>query len=661
MASLYHSLFTEIGLELLRTAIQSGTKLGITHMSFGDGNGVLPTPDAKFTSMVKEVYRVQLNRLAPSKENANWLEADGVIPSAVGGFNIREVGLWAGDVMVAYANYPPTYKPTGDQGTAQIKTIRIVLQIDNTANFELKIDASVVMATIQSVQEAKQDAIKYSDDTKISTVASIASLLDLEQVDGRSVWTKSYYENNLKGSAQYRFDSSKVSENNGITNINGWILQLSDDQIDCFVAGFKADGTDETNRMTDVYNLSLKLYIPENTTIASKKFNKDQTFGNGHVDTSILKSDALNFYNPRIPAPYCRPSSSYGWTNYAEARGNLEHGCGSGLIVNNPDLLPQVSGYTTLAGMASYGSTDLVAQFIHMTSQKHDTINQTVTYTSTSVKSPQIISGINVKIGDYLRTATDTGKNATWRGWVKSIDFATNTIVVHGWATDNGTIGTPPNGLSFITPDAVTLWGQNTVVYLEKNRPAYKSIGYELNLYCETGRYYETMDGFYAVNLNSSNRATSAFKASGGWSTGFYAKDTLVAVKHVPMNATDIALNVHNDSIGKGKILSSTVGSEERFAIDWQGITSQTRKKYGVVQATRTITILEPSVWLVNVVEDNVIINLPSTPVSGTVYEFKNISSKPVTINGKNDFTHTLQVNGYVRIFTDTTFYYLFM
>lgn len=166
MAALYHSLFTEKGLELLRDSIQNGTKLGITHMSFGDGGGDLPTPDASFTEMVNEVYRVPLNRLAPSKANANWLEADGVIPSAVGGFNIREVGLWAGNVMVAYANYPPTYKPSGDQGTAQIKTIRIVLQIDNTANFELKIDASIVMATIQSVEEAKVEAINYADNTK---------------------------------------------------------------------------------------------------------------------------------------------------------------------------------------------------------------------------------------------------------------------------------------------------------------------------------------------------------------------------------------------------------------------------------------------------------------------------------------------------------------
>lgn len=172
MAAQYHSLFTTQGLALLREAIQTGAKLGITHMAYGDGNGIVPTPNADFTKLVREVYRTPLNRLSPSKENSNWLEADGVIPSAVGGFNIREVGLYAGNVLVAYANYPATYKPSSDQGTAQIKTIRIVLQIDNTANFELKIDASVVMATIQSVEDAKNEVIHLIDQNYYSDEGS---------------------------------------------------------------------------------------------------------------------------------------------------------------------------------------------------------------------------------------------------------------------------------------------------------------------------------------------------------------------------------------------------------------------------------------------------------------------------------------------------------
>lgn len=107
-------------------------------------------------------------------------------------FNIREVGLWAGNVMVAYANYPPTYKPSGDQGTAQIKTIRIVLQIDNTANFELKIDASIVMATVQFVDN------KFNQ--TVTTIDKLEKITNLDTWEGRTVDTKDaglfYYNNN---------------------------------------------------------------------------------------------------------------------------------------------------------------------------------------------------------------------------------------------------------------------------------------------------------------------------------------------------------------------------------------------------------------------------------------------------------------------------------
>ncbi|MCG7219486.1 phage tail protein [Acinetobacter sp. AG3] len=221
MAAQYHSLFTTQGLALLREAIQNGTKLGITHMAYGDGNGIVPTPNADFTKLIKEVYRTPLNRLAPSKENANWLEADGVIPSAVGGFNIREVGLYAGNILVAYANYPATYKPSADQGTAQIKTIRIVLQIDNTANFELKIDASVVMATIQSVEEAKQAAILHADQTKIEKVESLSNLNQIEHINGRMIQTKSWWPDLNTGGLRYSYSETTAKNlHNGGTIID---------------------------------------------------------------------------------------------------------------------------------------------------------------------------------------------------------------------------------------------------------------------------------------------------------------------------------------------------------------------------------------------------------------------------------------------------------
>nr|WP_228199882.1 phage tail protein [Acinetobacter baumannii] len=232
MAALYHSLFTEKGLELLREAIQKGTKLGITEMSFGDGKGVLPVPDASFNKMVNEVYRTQLNRLAPSDKNPNWLEADGLIPSAIGGFNIREVGLWAGNVMVAYANYPPTYKPHAGEGTAQIKTVRIVLQIDNTANFELKIDASVVMATIQSIEDAKSELYQ----NVINIIDNFDLLNDLATWEGRTVYVKNvganFIFNKGKWVSNNIFDMSQIiiTDNFDITDVLNKILFFSSDK-----------------------------------------------------------------------------------------------------------------------------------------------------------------------------------------------------------------------------------------------------------------------------------------------------------------------------------------------------------------------------------------------------------------------------------------------
>ncbi|WP_228198848.1 phage tail protein [Acinetobacter baumannii] len=194
MATQYFSVFTEQGLALLRESIQNGTKLGITRMSFGDGGGSLPTPDSSVTHLVNEVYQTPLNSLAPDPNNSNWLRAEAVISSAVGGFNIRELGLWSENILVAYSNYPPTYKPNPSDGTARIMTFRMVLQIDNTANFELKIDADIVMATLRAVEDAKNEAIQYADSlTKglVTNVNNVDELYDIEKPQsGQVVYVK---------------------------------------------------------------------------------------------------------------------------------------------------------------------------------------------------------------------------------------------------------------------------------------------------------------------------------------------------------------------------------------------------------------------------------------------------------------------------------------
>lgn len=149
----YYTKITTAGLAAITAAMNNSSKVPITYMAFGDGNGYIPEPDENANSLVNEVYRVGVNKVEVHNKNPNWLVCEAIIPSAVGGFNIREVALYdsTGATMLAIASYPPTYKPTVEEGAAKIQTIRIVIQVDNTGNFELIIDPDVVLATVDYV------------------------------------------------------------------------------------------------------------------------------------------------------------------------------------------------------------------------------------------------------------------------------------------------------------------------------------------------------------------------------------------------------------------------------------------------------------------------------------------------------------------------------
>lgn len=292
---IYYSVFTKQGLALLTEAIQNGTKLGITSMAFGDGGGSLPVPTENFTALIREVHRTQLNSLAPDPNNANWLRAEAIIASAVGGFNIRELGLYAGDVLVAYSNYPATYKPNPADGTARIMTFRMILQIDNTASFELVINPDVVLATLTAVHEAKEEVYKNTG----GVVETVENLADIEKWHGRTITTKCYHRPTnyalarpFKGGSNYVFDSTRSNENDKVSCINGWIL--ISETIDVLQAGAKGDGiTDDSDAFQAAIDYAVKagidkVYVPAGNYIITKSIELAGTGGNSREGVTLV-------------------------------------------------------------------------------------------------------------------------------------------------------------------------------------------------------------------------------------------------------------------------------------------------------------------------------------------------------------------------------------
>ncbi|WP_180060597.1 phage tail protein [Acinetobacter sp. YH12135] len=187
----YYTKITKAGLAAITAAMNNNSKVPITYMAFGDGNGYIPEPDENATSLVNEVYRVGVNKVEVHSKNPNWLVCEAIIPSAVGGFNIREVALYdsTGNTMLAIASYPPTYKPTVEEGAAKIQTIRIVIQVDNSGNFELIVDPDVVLATVDLVLS-----------NQIITCESVEDLISKPiYKDGQRAYLKSYYDGKATG------------------------------------------------------------------------------------------------------------------------------------------------------------------------------------------------------------------------------------------------------------------------------------------------------------------------------------------------------------------------------------------------------------------------------------------------------------------------------
>jgi phage-related tail fiber protein len=120
----------------------------LTHLAVGDGNGEVPIPDREQQTLVREVRRAPINSRSVDPKNPSHVIFEQVIPENIGGWWIREAGLFdEAGVLCAVANCPPTYKPLLAEGSGRTQVIRLVLLVTGTASVELKIDPAVVLAT----------------------------------------------------------------------------------------------------------------------------------------------------------------------------------------------------------------------------------------------------------------------------------------------------------------------------------------------------------------------------------------------------------------------------------------------------------------------------------------------------------------------------------
>ncbi|MFK0086490.1 phage tail protein [Pseudomonas sp. NPDC090755] len=146
--SQYFAILTAVGEAKQANANALGVPWTFSQMGVGDANLTDPTPSRDQKKLINERRRAPLNQVKVDPDNASIIIAEQVIPPDVGGWWIREIGLYDADGdLVAVANCAPSFKPLLSQGTGKTQVVRLNIIVTSAANVQLKVDPAVVLAT----------------------------------------------------------------------------------------------------------------------------------------------------------------------------------------------------------------------------------------------------------------------------------------------------------------------------------------------------------------------------------------------------------------------------------------------------------------------------------------------------------------------------------
>ncbi|EON0823193.1 phage tail protein [Escherichia coli] len=298
----FKTVITDTGAKkLAQAAAPDGKPVRLTHMAVGDGGGTLPTPDSKQTRLVHEVWRHTVNRVILDATHQNRIIAELVIPPETGGFWIREIGVFDehGD-LIAVGNTAESYKPAVAEGSGRAQTFRTILTVSSTATVALTVDNTMVMATVDYVD----DKLKEHEHSRRHPDASLTAKGFVQLSNATNSTSETLAATPKAVKAAYDLANGKYTAQDATTARKG-IVQLSsatNSTSETLAATPKAVKAvmDETNKKAPLNSPALT--GTPTTPTAPKGTNNTQIASTAYVMAAIAalvdsSPDALNTLN----------------------------------------------------------------------------------------------------------------------------------------------------------------------------------------------------------------------------------------------------------------------------------------------------------------------------------------------------------------------------
>lgn len=296
----FYSRTTQVGLEKLRAARESGTMVKVTHMAVGDSGGQEYEPALNQTSLVNETWRGLIAGEEADPNDALVSIVTGLVPGTVGGFVIREAGLFDEDGdLVVISKQPAIEKPVIGDGSMVSVEVELRTTYSDEAAVSFSIDPNIVYATRAFVTETTAAKIVEHDDDASAHPDLIGNLA--QQITDHNVASDAHQPKFDAQAADIRNVRKQIAFDNALQDFfdtgyaDGFMLDCTEpDDIDAALSsGYVHDAVKGVFRSIDpaldsgeqVFNMALAEQEDVKGTITTLTVDTDDA--SGHFDSPI--------------------------------------------------------------------------------------------------------------------------------------------------------------------------------------------------------------------------------------------------------------------------------------------------------------------------------------------------------------------------------------
>lgn len=213
MSEQFYTILTNIGKAKIANAISLGSEVNLVRFVVGDSNGSYYNPTEEQTELRRKVWETNSISVVNDEKNLNWIKIEAIIPGDVGGFTVREVGVFDDkNEMIAIGKIAEIYKPISENGSTKDVIIRMIIEVSNASAVTIKVDPTVMIATKKDIEVVESKFKKITGDknelvTKnksnlVAAINEVATGLNTIELTGNKVTIEDTDSNFVSGTVE---------------------------------------------------------------------------------------------------------------------------------------------------------------------------------------------------------------------------------------------------------------------------------------------------------------------------------------------------------------------------------------------------------------------------------------------------------------------------